>query len=122
MRFFWQAELQNPDEKVSILSQPISTEGAYGPNGGDGYLSTIKGTSAPGTITHAALIKSGSVVELKTEDPEKLPLPSFELLQMQFFLQRVCGMAGTVGLERFNFFDENEDDDDDSNPDENYYQ
>jgi hypothetical protein len=35
--------------------------------------------------------------ELKTDDAIERPLPSFKLLEMQWFLQRVIGMAGATG-------------------------
>ena len=41
-------------------------------------------------------IKSGDWFEMRTDDPEARPLPSWELLEMQWFLQRVVGMAGAA--------------------------
>lgn len=41
-------------------------------------------------------IKSGDLFELTTDDPEARPLPSMALLEMQWFLQRVMGMAGAA--------------------------
>jgi hypothetical protein len=41
-------------------------------------------------------IKSGDLFELTTDDPEARPLPSMALLEMQWFLQRVAGMAGAA--------------------------
>ncbi|KAK9311769.1 hypothetical protein V1524DRAFT_473140 [Lipomyces starkeyi] len=42
-------------------------------------------------------ITSGQFFELHTNDPATKPLPSFQLLEMQWFLQRVAGMAGVAG-------------------------
>ena len=42
-------------------------------------------------------IKSGDFFKLKTDDAEARPLPSFALLEMQWFLTRVVGMAGAAG-------------------------
>ncbi len=39
-------------------------------------------------------IRSGDVITLTTDNKVQRPLPSFKLLEMQFFLQRVTGMAG----------------------------
>lgn len=40
------------------------------------------------------LIKSGEIFEIKTDDAVERPLPSFKLLEMRWFLDRVIGMAG----------------------------
>ncbi|KAF4631716.1 hypothetical protein G7Y89_g6415 [Cudoniella acicularis] len=45
------------------------------------------------------LLKSGDIFEIKTDDAEVRPLPSFKLLEMQWFLQRVIGMAGAADVE-----------------------
>jgi hypothetical protein len=42
------------------------------------------------------LIRSGHVIRMTTEDPETKPLPSFELLRMQWVLNRVAAMAGAA--------------------------
>lgn len=42
---------------------------------------------------------------METDDPEARPLPSFELLRLQWFLQRVTGMADAAERER-GMFDE----------------
>lgn len=42
-------------------------------------------------------LKSGDIFELKTDNPKKKPLPSFRLLEMQWFLMCIVGMAGTAG-------------------------
>lgn len=41
-------------------------------------------------------IKSGDIFELKTDDVEARPLPSFKLLEVQWFLTRIVGMAGAA--------------------------
>ncbi|KAG4434265.1 hypothetical protein IFR05_010255 [Cadophora sp. M221] len=41
-------------------------------------------------------IKSGDLFELTTDDPVARPLPSMAPLEMQWFLQRVMGMAGAA--------------------------
>ncbi|KAJ8103630.1 hypothetical protein POJ06DRAFT_293493 [Lipomyces tetrasporus] len=42
-------------------------------------------------------ITSGQFFELRTNDTTAKTLPSFQLLKMQWFLQRVAGMAGAAG-------------------------
>jgi hypothetical protein len=41
-------------------------------------------------------ITSGDFFEIKTDNPIARPLLSFQLLEMQWFLQRVIGMAGAA--------------------------
>lgn len=40
------------------------------------------------------VISSGHIFTIKTDDPEKRPLPSFELLEMQWYLTRIVTMQG----------------------------
>ena len=44
-------------------------------------------------------IQSGDYFELQTNDPVGKPLPSFELLELQWFLHRIQGMAGAVDVD-----------------------
>ena len=41
-------------------------------------------------------LRSGDCITLRTDDPQKHPLPSWELLDMQWILQRVVGMSGAA--------------------------
>lgn len=41
-------------------------------------------------------VRSGDVITLVTENPETHPLPSFELLEMQWILHRVAAISGAV--------------------------
>jgi hypothetical protein len=42
----------------------------------------------------SAFIKTGQRFTLKTPDPNELPLPSKELLDMQFVLSRLVNLSG----------------------------
>ena len=57
-------------------------------------------------------IRSGETFTFTTKDPKNLPLPSVELLEMQWVLQRLVGMSGAAGWP-------NLDDDDDDTVDGN---
>jgi hypothetical protein len=49
-----------------------------------------------------SFIQSGETFTFTTKDPKNLPLPSLELLEMQWALQRlvgICGAAGWPGLD-----------------------
>ncbi|KAE8421407.1 hypothetical protein BDV36DRAFT_292333 [Aspergillus pseudocaelatus] len=44
-------------------------------------------------------ICSGDVITMKTSDPDEYPLPSFELLEMQWFLTRALGLSGAADVD-----------------------
>ncbi|EGE03145.1 hypothetical protein TEQG_02181 [Trichophyton equinum CBS 127.97] len=44
------------------------------------------------------IIRSGEVIELITEDPEKRPLPDWDLLEMQWVLQRLTALKGAADV------------------------
>jgi hypothetical protein len=91
VQFFWQKKQQDIQATMSLLTTPFSTEeldqneGAY--DHGSTMLFNLH-TRKP--------IKFGEFFELQTDDPDTMPLPSFKLLEMQWFLQRVAGMAGAA--------------------------
>ncbi|PGH07765.1 hypothetical protein AJ79_06153 [Helicocarpus griseus UAMH5409] len=60
-------------------------------------------------VTHE-IIQSGHRITICTDDPDKRPLPSYDLLEMQWYLHRVSALAGAS--EVFGFH-ENADEDDD---------
>ncbi|KAL5362415.1 hypothetical protein BJX96DRAFT_153904 [Aspergillus floccosus] len=57
------------------------------------------------------VITSGEVIRITTPDPEKLPLPSYELLELQWFLHRVAALSGAADVDDSD--DDSDDDDDD---------
>jgi hypothetical protein len=59
------------------------------------------------------VIESGDIYTFTTDDPAKLPLPSWELLEMQWVLQRLTAMSGGAGMPDFDVYDDDDDDDDD---------
>ncbi|PGG96572.1 hypothetical protein GX51_07768 [Blastomyces parvus] len=44
------------------------------------------------------IIQSGEVMELTTSDPEKYPLPNWDLLEIQWILQRLTALRGAVDI------------------------
>ena len=56
------------------------------------------------------IIQSGDEIRLTTEDPENRPLPHWDILEMQWILNRIVAMSGGAEV---NEFDNNDDDDDD---------
>jgi hypothetical protein len=59
-------------------------------------------------------IHSGDTFTFTTKDPKKLPLPSLELLEMQWVLQRLVGMSGAAGWPSLDMFDDDTIDSDNS--------
>ena len=44
-------------------------------------------------------ICSGDIITMKTSDPDEYPLPSFALLEMQWFLTRALGLSGAADVD-----------------------
>ncbi|KAH6674439.1 hypothetical protein B0J14DRAFT_700116 [Halenospora varia] len=89
VQFFWQKKQNDTRAAMSLLTTPLSTEDLDCNEGAFDYGDTI-------LHYHETRIKSGQIFELKTDDPIKKPLPSFKLLELQWFLMRVIGMAGAA--------------------------
>jgi hypothetical protein len=60
------------------------------------------------------IIRSGEVLELITEDPKKLPLPDWDLLEMQWVLQRLTALKGGANCPATVLDDDDDDDYEDS--------
>jgi len=107
VQFFWQKKQNNTQATMSLLTTPFSTEdldqneGAF--DVGNVRLSDSRGLQP-------RYIKSRDIFELKTDDPVARPLPSFKLLEMQWFLTRVVGMAGAAVPYDEDWGDEDSDD------------
>lgn len=90
VQFFWQKKQPDIQATMSLLTMPLSTAdlnqnvGAF--DSGQTRLFDKEGKP----------IKSGDIYDLKTDDPINRPLPSFKLLELQWFLVRVVGMAGAA--------------------------
>lgn len=59
-------------------------------------------------------VRSGDVITLKTDDPEKKPLPSMDLLEMQWVLHRLTALCGRVYVEPVKSYSDYDDEDYDS--------
>ncbi|KAE8446026.1 hypothetical protein EG329_012665 [Mollisiaceae sp. DMI_Dod_QoI] len=94
VQFFWQKK-QTDTQTMSLLTTPFSTEGL------DQNIGVFKeGTAAQlYNFNGKKHIESGDYFKLQTDDPKTKPLPSFQLLEMQWFLQRVLGMAGAADFD-----------------------
>src|ERR1700709_2011546 len=89
VQFFWQKKQPDIQATMSLLTIPLSTED----------LNQNKGAfDDPARLfdKEGKQVKSGQIFELKTTDPIQKPLPSFTLLELQWALVRVIGMAGAA--------------------------
>jgi hypothetical protein len=92
VQFFWQKK-QNIQLTMSLSTTPFPTEGL------DMNEGAFKSGAARLFDKYDKRIKSGDVFELQTDDAVARPLPSFQLLEMQWFLTRIVGMAGAASPE-----------------------
>jgi hypothetical protein len=92
VQFFWQVPGNYKfGSRIDLLTETTSSKGlkkvapnhflAHDRNDGSGLR----------------YIQSGEIFTFTTKDPKNLPLPSVELLEMQWVLQRLVGMSGAVG-------------------------
>jgi HNH endonuclease len=106
VQFFWQKKLAGTPAMVPLSTRPESTEG----------LDEIEDKYNYGTIWFATdrggqtvKDKSGDFFDFETDDPVVKPLPSIKLLEMQWLLQRVAGMAGAAGPDELDCGEDSDD-------------
>ncbi|KAH7355110.1 hypothetical protein BKA65DRAFT_234125 [Rhexocercosporidium sp. MPI-PUGE-AT-0058] len=90
VQLFWQKKQPDMQAAMSLLTIPLSTENLNQNEGAFDHGQTILYDEGGNRI------KSGDIFDLKTDDPTTKPLPSFKLLELQWFLTRVIGMAGAA--------------------------
>src|SRR3954451_18217848 len=106
VQFFWQVPSSYKiKSRIDLLTEPASSDLDFV---GDGcFLSRFKNDiSSP-------RIHSGETFTFTTKDPQNLPLPSLELLEMQWVLQRLVGMCGAAGWPILDLDDDDTADNDD---------
>ncbi|PGG95396.1 hypothetical protein AJ79_10083 [Helicocarpus griseus UAMH5409] len=104
VEFHWQPKPSHGTEEIDLLTEPASSRGLYTYDGKRGF-------SAPEGDQVYKAICSGDVFSIITNDSSNLPLPSWDLLEMQWHLQRIAGMSGAAEAEE----DVGDDDKDDKN-------
>jgi len=88
LEFHWQKPMKS-GQSISLTTAPWPTQGLNEGSGGVFFLTR--------DISHRPIqIESGHRITMETDDPKLRPLPSFELLRLQWFLQRIMGMAGAA--------------------------
>jgi hypothetical protein len=94
VQFFWQETQQRGfPSRINLTTTPNSTQGLEQgryPHGGYTWIFDKDGKK----------IKSGDCFKLHTNDPIQKPLPDFELLELQWFLHRIQGMAGAADMDQ----------------------
>ncbi|TVY17235.1 hypothetical protein LARI1_G005530 [Lachnellula arida] len=97
IQFFWQSKQKDIQPTMNLLTAPQSTKDL------DSNIGAFESNSRSFLVdmrrSQPQKVKSGDIFELKTDDPEARPLPSFGLLEMQWYLQRITGMAGAADVE-----------------------
>jgi hypothetical protein len=89
LEFYWQYRYKHKwTDKVDLTMVPISSRDLDGVDRNTGLYNRDRAVGRP--------ICTGDVFELTTDDPSKYPLPSMDLLDMQWKLQRMVGMKGAA--------------------------
>ena len=98
VQFFWQVPGNYKiNSQIDLLTEPASSKESH-----KCWLIRYENGSP-------RMIRSGETFTFTTKDPTNLPLPSLELLEMQWVLQRLVGMSGAAGWPSL---DDDDDDDD----------
>ena len=112
VQFFWQVQGNYEiEDQIDLLTEPTSSEdleAAVNKSGERHWLYRDENDGLP-----PRMICSGDVFTFTTEDPTNLPLPSLELLEMQWVLQRLVGMSGAAGWPALDTFEDDTIDSDD---------
>ncbi|EFQ96759.1 hypothetical protein MGYG_08683 [Nannizzia gypsea CBS 118893] len=96
VKFYW-LPLRKPAAKVHLLTDPTIPEDLVGINKDYRAWNVLTGEE----------IASGREIVLTTSDPDNLPLPSWDLLELQWTLQRLAALSGAADV----FADTIDDDD-----------
>ena len=109
VQFFWQPQYgHRPEDRVDLLMKPLSSKGLkFAERGEEAWHLGSFSTEPPRNF------QSGDIFTLTTDDPGSRPLPSLELLEMQWILQRITAMSGAAGTPELDW---NDDDDMNSRP------
>jgi hypothetical protein len=113
VQFFWQVP-GNHDvgDRIDLLTEPTSSKG----------LEIVANESNKHWLTRlendgsTPRIRSGETFTFTTKDPKNLPLPSLELLEMQWVLHRLVGMCGAAEWPSWDMIEDDTIDSDDGYP------
>jgi hypothetical protein len=106
VQFFWQPQYSHENkDPVDLLEEPLSSRDLRFTEKGEIRYSLAR-EEEDGSLRR---IKSGDIFTLTTDDPVVRPLPSWELLDMQWVLQRLTAMSGGAGMPEFDVYDDDSD-------------
>ena len=89
VEFFWLPKSKHKKhDRVDILTEPQSSRGLTG--SANAYILYDQG----GEVYKK--VESGQSFKIVTENPDTHPLPDYEILNMQWHLQRLVSMSGAV--------------------------
>jgi len=96
LQFSWQPQYDHRHE-MDLLTKPVSSKGLKDTtkDGKKGALFYARNDGSP------HVVESGDIFKLTTENPESHPLPNWNLLEMQWIMQRLVAMSGAAGWPRF---------------------
>jgi hypothetical protein len=101
IQFFWQPQYNHQlGSHVDLLKEPLSSKGLCQVKIQD--KTRNKPIVIPYSLTLTRVdkpsrdIQSGEIFTNTTDDPQSKPLPSWQLLEMQWFLQRITAMSGAT--------------------------
>jgi hypothetical protein len=89
VQFFWQKRPSHRTQPIDLLTEPESSRDLVSFDQAPGYLAVF-GNDV--TVN----VRSGDFFYIITDDADRKPLPSVELLEMQWCLHRVAGMSGAA--------------------------
>jgi len=101
VRFFWLKQSKSLPMNVGIFGAPLLEGSDQGPNKAKLYNHETDDK-----------ICSGDELCLETHDPKKFPLPSLELLDMQWILNRLVAIRGAAEADDDGYDDDGDDEDD----------
>ena len=103
IQFFWQPQYSHGNyDPVDLLDEPLSSRGLKfaEKEGIEHYLTRRQDDGSYRGI------ESGDIFTFTTDDPAIRPLPSWELLDMQWVLQRLTAMSGGAGTPDVDVYDD----------------
>ena len=108
IQFYWQKKCSDGVTKLDLLTELESSCGLYGDK--EYSFSVATGTYKDSGEPEYKAVVSDDVFTLTTDDPERLPLPSWPLLEMQWHLQRIAVMSGAAEAQGYSDSDDDYDD------------
>ena len=102
VQFFWQPQYSHGSkDPVDLLEEPLSSRGlGFAEKGKKYFLARLQDNGS------CRRVESGDIFTFITDDPAIRPLPSWELLDMQWVLQRLTAMSGGAGTPDFDVYDD----------------